>query len=115
MRLFRRKSDSSDHQEYLSDLITSIRQARREELEQLEEKPGLHSFVEDDFYPGGGKSATPARVPPGVAKGGGGLPAEDPPSDDVEAVADLEAYLSALNAAEEAAGEEEDSEERQAQ
>jgi hypothetical protein len=101
MRLFRRKSSSpSDHQEYLSDLISSIRQAKREELEQQDEKPGLHSFIEDDYFPGG--KPGPAKVPPGLANDAAPVAGS---ADDADAVADLEAYLSELNAAEEAAAE----------
>jgi len=108
MRLFRRKSESqSDHQEYLTDLISSIRQAKREEIEQMEEKPGLHSFIEDDYYPGG-EPSDPAKRPPGVPQG---APA-DGASDDAEAVADLEAYLSTLEAAD-AKAQEEDTERRE--
>jgi hypothetical protein len=106
MRFFRKKSDPSGHQEYLDGLITSIRQARRDE----EEKPGLHAFVEDDEYLPGGRPDAASRVPPGVADPG---PAAVPPeSAEAEAVASLEAYLSALNAADAAQTAEEEDEDR---
>lgn len=103
MRLFRKKSDSGGHQEYLDGLITSIRKARREEDE---EKPGLHSFVEEDHFPVA-DAPGPPRVPPGVAKAKG-LPGEQ--AEDSEEIANLEAYLTELNAAEAASSEEESSE-----
>ena len=93
MRLFRKKSDSPGHQEYLDGLISSIRRARRKE----EEKPDLQAFVEADYFPG--EPPGPPKVPPSVAKAGGAIQGAAP-SNEAEAVADLEAYLSALNAAE---------------
>lgn len=90
MRLFRKKSDSPAHQEYLDGLINSIRQARREE----EEKPGLHAFVEEDSFPIPDDSK-PARVPPGIA---GAAPDPDSPGADANEIANLEAYLSKLDA-----------------
>jgi hypothetical protein len=105
MRLFRKKSESqSDHQEYLTELITSIRQAKREEIEQMDEKPGLHSFIEDEYYPGGKPTGT-GKAPPGVADSTG---PSDVSSSDAEAVADLEAYLSSLEAAEQLAQQQAD-------
>ena len=104
MRLFRKKSDSPDHQEYLDGLITSIRKARREE----EERPGLHAFVEEDNFPVA-EAPGPPRVPPGVAKSGG-APGADANSDEAEEIANLEAYLSKLEAAEAAAPQEGDEE-----
>jgi hypothetical protein len=105
MRLFRKKSESqSDHQEYLAELITSIRQAKREEIEQLDEKPGLHSFIEDEYYPGGKPTGT-GKVPPSLADA---VEPADVPSSEAEAVADLEAYLSSLEAAEQLARQEQD-------
>jgi len=92
MRLFRKKSDSPAHQEYLDGLISSIRQARREE----EEKPGLHAFVEEDTFPITDTS-TPARVPPGAANSGT-APDPDAPGADANEIANLEAYLSKLDA-----------------
>jgi hypothetical protein len=94
MRLFRKKSDSPDHQEYLDGLITSIRKARREE----DEKPGLHAFIEEDTFPVAGEPGPP-RVPPGVAKAGG-LPGSPAPAEDTDEIANLEAYLTTLNEAE---------------
>jgi hypothetical protein len=105
MRLFRKKSESqSDHQEYLTELITSIRQAKREEIEQMEEKPGLHSFIEDEYYPGG-KPTGKGKVPPAIADT---VEPQDVPSSEAAAVADLEAYLSSLEAAEQLAQQEQD-------
>jgi hypothetical protein len=94
MRFFRKKSNSEGSQEYLDGLISSIKQARREEDE---EKPGLHSFVEADYFPG--EASGPPKVPPGVSASPTAAKNELP-SDEAEAIADLEAYLSALNAAE---------------
>jgi hypothetical protein len=104
MRLFRKKSDSPDHQEYLDGLITSIRKARREE----DEKPGLHAFIEEDTFPVAGEPGPP-RVPPGVAKAGG-LPGSPAPGQDTDEIANLEAYLTTLNAAEAEAEEDGSSE-----
>jgi hypothetical protein len=101
MRLFRKKSETGN-QEYLDGLINSIRQARREE----QETPGLHSFADDEYFPTE-EPLGPPRVPPGVPHPvSGASPVID--DADAEAVADLEAYLSALNAAEAAAPDEED-------
>jgi len=99
MRLFRKKPDSPGQQEYLDGLITSIRKARRED----EEKPGLHSFVEEDDFPAA-DAPGPPRVPPGVAKARG-LPGSPAPDEDSKEIANLEAYLTALNAADEAEAE----------
>jgi hypothetical protein len=102
MRLFRKKSDSPGHQEYLDGLITSIRKARREE----EEKPGLHAFVEEDTFPVV-DAPGPPRVPPGVAKNGDFSPSSLS-GGDADEVANLEAYLSSLNAADAAREDEDD-------
>lgn len=93
MRLFRRKSDSPDHQEYLDGLISSIRKARRQE----EEKPGLQAFIEDDEYPLTSESPAPPRVPPSAAQKGV-APSTTPHGDQTDEIANLEAYLSSLNA-----------------
>jgi hypothetical protein len=104
MRLFRKKSDSPDHQEYLDGLITSIRKARREE----EEKPGLHAFVEEDNFPVA-DAPGPPRVPPGVGNAGSGAGA-GAGSEEQEEIANLEAYLSKLEADEAAAPQDEEDE-----
>ena len=93
MRFFRKKPDSSSNQEYLDGLITSIRKARRED----EEKPGLHAFVEEDNFPVA-DAPRPPRVPPGLAKRGGD-PDAPAQGEDAKEIANLEAYLSSLNAA----------------
>jgi hypothetical protein len=105
MRLFKKKSDSPGHQEYLDGLITSIRKARREE----EEKPGLHAFVEEDKFPMT-EAPGPPRVPPGVAKAAGLSPENAPEGEDAEEIANLEAYLSQLEAADAAPSDEENGE-----
>jgi hypothetical protein len=105
MRLFRKKSDSPDHQEYLDGLITSIRKARREE----EERSGLHAFVEEDSFPVA-DAPGPPRVPPGVAKPGGASES-GPAGDEAEEIANLEAYLSKLEAAEAAAPQDDEEQE----
>ncbi len=93
MRLFRKKADSPAHQEYLNGLISSIRQARRIE----EEKPDLHAFVEEDGFPITDTSR-PGRVSPGALHTE--APAEpDEPAADANEIANLEAYLSRLDAA----------------
>ena len=94
MRLFRKKSDSPGHQEYLDGLITSIRKARKEE----EEKPGLHAFVEEDKFPMK-EEMGPPRIPPGVAKAAGLSPQGAADGEETEEIANLEAYLSQLEAA----------------
>ena len=109
MRLFRKKSDSPAHQEYLDGLISSIRHARRGE----EEKPGLHAFIEEDDYYPGATPAEPPRVPPGVSKPAGAAEST-PEAGDASAVADLEAYLTSLNAAD-AARVEAEAEDRDAE
>jgi hypothetical protein len=99
MRLFRKKSDPPGHQEYLDGLITSIRQARKEE-----EEKGLHAFVEEDNFPVA-EEPGPPRVPPGVAKATGTQPGAEQ-GEEAEEIANLEAYLSQLEAADQSPEEE---------
>jgi hypothetical protein len=105
MRLFRKKSDSPG-QEYLDGLITSIRKARPEDDEEEKAKPGLHSFVEDDRFPVA-DAPGPPRVPPGVAKARV-LPGDQ--DQETDEIANLEAYLTELNAAEAATLDDESAE-----
>jgi hypothetical protein len=102
MRLFRKKSESqSGNQEYLDGLITSIRKARRND----DDKPDLQAFIEEEYYPGE-KTMSGPRGPQGVS-GSSGTIEDKQEGDDAEAVANLEAYLSALNAADAAEADEE--------
>ena len=102
MRLFRKKSESqSGNQEYLDGLITSIRKARREE----DDKPDLQAFIEEEYYPGD-STVSPPHVPPGASGASAGI-VDSPAGDEAQEVANLEAYLSALNAADAAEADEE--------